>query len=173
MRATPRRCASPARTQRPFDLSSGPLLRTVLLTLDSGRHLLGSTAHHIIFDGGRCASSFRSSPRSMALMRQVSRRRCRTCRCSMPTMPSGSESSCRGTCWGRYSQLGATAAKPSGARTAHRLPEAEHLTFRGAYLPVEFVATLVGRLRDARETRRGHAVHADARRVRGDSASLH
>ncbi|WP_416970864.1 condensation domain-containing protein [Streptomyces sp. 4F14] len=35
----------------PFDLTSGPLLRTHLLTLPDGRRLLLLTAHHILLDG--------------------------------------------------------------------------------------------------------------------------
>jgi hypothetical protein len=37
--------------QRPFDLSSGPLLRVMLLKLSSEEHLLLFTMHHIISDG--------------------------------------------------------------------------------------------------------------------------
>ncbi|HEY3566790.1 MAG TPA: condensation domain-containing protein, partial [Thermoanaerobaculia bacterium] len=36
---------------RPFDLSRGPLLRTVLLRLSPGRHDLLMTLHHIVSDG--------------------------------------------------------------------------------------------------------------------------
>ncbi|HEY6331596.1 MAG TPA: condensation domain-containing protein, partial [Blastocatellia bacterium] len=36
---------------RGFDLSSGPLLRTVLLRIGPGQHALYFAAHHIVFDG--------------------------------------------------------------------------------------------------------------------------
>jgi len=36
---------------RPFDLRSGPLLRTTLLRLDAEEHLLLATLHHIVADG--------------------------------------------------------------------------------------------------------------------------
>lgn len=36
---------------RPFDLSTGPLLRTTLIKLDDHNHVLLSTIHHIISDG--------------------------------------------------------------------------------------------------------------------------
>ena len=36
---------------RPFDLDLGPLLRARLFTLGSGRHLLLTVAHHLVFDG--------------------------------------------------------------------------------------------------------------------------
>ncbi len=38
-------------TSRPFDLSTGPLVRAALLTLDYARHVLVVTAHHIVLDG--------------------------------------------------------------------------------------------------------------------------
>ena len=38
-------------SQRPFDLSSGPLLRAVLLRLDDHEHILLITIHHIVYDG--------------------------------------------------------------------------------------------------------------------------
>jgi amino acid adenylation domain-containing protein/FkbH-like protein len=40
-----------AEAERPFDLASGPLLRTTLLRLDEQEHLLLVTMHHIISDG--------------------------------------------------------------------------------------------------------------------------
>ncbi len=40
-----------AEARLPFDLGSGPLLRTTLLSLDAERHRLLSTFHHIVFDG--------------------------------------------------------------------------------------------------------------------------
>src|SRR5262249_15234231 len=36
---------------RPFDLSRAPLLRMVLLKLDSEEHVLITTTHHLIWDG--------------------------------------------------------------------------------------------------------------------------
>jgi len=45
-----RRLAS-EEAQRPFDLSTGPLLRTMLLKLSAEEHLLLFTMHHIISDG--------------------------------------------------------------------------------------------------------------------------
>ncbi|WP_163997838.1 non-ribosomal peptide synthetase, partial [Pyxidicoccus caerfyrddinensis] len=38
-------------TQRPFDLARGPLLRALLLRLDSEEHVLAATMHHIVSDG--------------------------------------------------------------------------------------------------------------------------
>jgi len=38
-------------TQRPFDLSRGPLLRIRLLRLDERVHILSLTMHHIVWDG--------------------------------------------------------------------------------------------------------------------------
>ncbi|MCP3059808.1 non-ribosomal peptide synthase/polyketide synthase [Myxococcus sp. K38C18041901] len=40
-----------AEARRPFDLSTGPLLRTELLTLSESQHVLLLTLHHIISDG--------------------------------------------------------------------------------------------------------------------------
>ena len=37
--------------QRPFNLASGPLLRTTLLRLDAEEHVLLLVIHHIVFDG--------------------------------------------------------------------------------------------------------------------------
>jgi amino acid adenylation domain-containing protein len=36
---------------RPFDLTRGPLLRTLLIRLSASEHLLAATVHHIVFDG--------------------------------------------------------------------------------------------------------------------------
>jgi amino acid adenylation domain-containing protein len=38
--------------RRPFDLTRGPLLRTLLLRLEDERHLAVLTVHHIVSDGG-------------------------------------------------------------------------------------------------------------------------
>ncbi|MCE9671221.1 non-ribosomal peptide synthase/polyketide synthase [Myxococcus stipitatus] len=38
-------------SSRPFDLTTGPLLRTTLLRLDEREHLLSVTMHHIVSDG--------------------------------------------------------------------------------------------------------------------------
>jgi amino acid adenylation domain-containing protein/non-ribosomal peptide synthase protein (TIGR01720 family) len=38
-------------TLRPFDLSAGPMLRTLLLRLGSESHVLLAAMHHIVFDG--------------------------------------------------------------------------------------------------------------------------
>src|SRR6201999_978772 len=35
----------------PFDLARGPLLRTVLVTVEAGESLFGFTVHHIVADG--------------------------------------------------------------------------------------------------------------------------
>ena len=40
-----------AEGRRPFDLASGPLLRTACLRLDGGEHVLLVTMHHIVSDG--------------------------------------------------------------------------------------------------------------------------
>ncbi|HSN87487.1 MAG TPA: condensation domain-containing protein, partial [Thermoanaerobaculia bacterium] len=40
-----------AEALRPFDLQTGPLLRTTLLRLDAAEHVLLVTVHHIVFDG--------------------------------------------------------------------------------------------------------------------------
>ncbi len=40
-----------AEIRRPFDLERGPLLRSLLLRIDRGEHLLLVTTHHIVFDG--------------------------------------------------------------------------------------------------------------------------
>ncbi len=45
------RRAAEAQSMRPFDLSSGPLLRVELLTLDEQEHVLLLTLHHIVSDG--------------------------------------------------------------------------------------------------------------------------
>ncbi|HEX3704066.1 MAG TPA: AMP-binding protein, partial [Vicinamibacterales bacterium] len=37
--------------RRPFDLSSGPLIRTSLIRIDPDNHVLLVTVHHIVFDG--------------------------------------------------------------------------------------------------------------------------
>jgi amino acid adenylation domain-containing protein len=37
--------------RRPFDLAAGPLLRSTLVTLDGGEHLLLLTLHHVVSDG--------------------------------------------------------------------------------------------------------------------------
>ena len=43
--------AAEAQSMQPFDLSSGPLLRVELLTLDEQEHVLLLTLHHIVSDG--------------------------------------------------------------------------------------------------------------------------
>ncbi|MCY1023460.1 non-ribosomal peptide synthase/polyketide synthase [Pyxidicoccus sp. MSG2] len=48
--AEARRLAS-EEAQRPFDLTNGPLLRTVLFRLDAREHVLVLTMHHIVSDG--------------------------------------------------------------------------------------------------------------------------
>src|SRR4029434_10738100 len=48
--AEARRMAS-EETQRPFDLSTGPLLRASVLRLSEQEHVLLCTMHHIISDG--------------------------------------------------------------------------------------------------------------------------
>jgi len=40
-----------AEARQPFDLAAGPLLRTTLLRLGAGEHILLLTVHHIAFDG--------------------------------------------------------------------------------------------------------------------------
>ncbi|WP_420231956.1 non-ribosomal peptide synthase/polyketide synthase [Pseudomonas sp. ABY48] len=45
------RRAAEAQSMQPFDLSSGPLLRVELLTLDEQEHVLLLTLHHIVSDG--------------------------------------------------------------------------------------------------------------------------
>ncbi|MET3457534.1 non-ribosomal peptide synthase/polyketide synthase [Pseudomonas kilonensis] len=45
------RQAAEAQSLQPFDLSSGPLLRVELLTLDEREHVLLLTLHHIVSDG--------------------------------------------------------------------------------------------------------------------------
>jgi amino acid adenylation domain-containing protein/non-ribosomal peptide synthase protein (TIGR01720 family) len=45
------RQAAQAQSMRPFDLSSGPLLRVELLKLDAQEHVLLLTLHHIVSDG--------------------------------------------------------------------------------------------------------------------------
>ncbi|WP_431081179.1 non-ribosomal peptide synthase/polyketide synthase [Pseudomonas thivervalensis] len=45
------RQAAEAQSMQPFDLSSGPLLRVELLTLDEQEHVLLLTLHHIVSDG--------------------------------------------------------------------------------------------------------------------------
>jgi amino acid adenylation domain-containing protein/non-ribosomal peptide synthase protein (TIGR01720 family) len=45
------RQAAEAQSMQPFDLSSGPLLRVELLTLDEREHVLLLTLHHIVSDG--------------------------------------------------------------------------------------------------------------------------
>jgi amino acid adenylation domain-containing protein len=42
---------STAESQRPFDLSKGPLLRVTLVRLDETEHALLLTFHHIVYDG--------------------------------------------------------------------------------------------------------------------------
>jgi amino acid adenylation domain-containing protein len=37
--------------RRPFDLAAGPLIRSLLVRLDAGTHLLAITAHHTVSDG--------------------------------------------------------------------------------------------------------------------------
>ncbi|NQU41035.1 MAG: amino acid adenylation domain-containing protein [Lentisphaerae bacterium] len=36
---------------KPFDLAEGPLLRAALIRMETGRHVLSFTPHHVIFDG--------------------------------------------------------------------------------------------------------------------------
>jgi amino acid adenylation domain-containing protein len=45
--------------RRPFDLSTGPLLRLNLLRLEDGEHLVASTMHHIVSDGWSTGLLFR------------------------------------------------------------------------------------------------------------------
>src|SRR5690606_34010324 len=45
--------------RQPFDLATGPLLRTRLLTLGADRHVLLITLHHIIADGWSMGVFFR------------------------------------------------------------------------------------------------------------------
>src|SRR5712671_3212976 len=51
--------AMKAEAQRPFDLSTGPLLRTLLVRLSAEEHLLLTVMHHIISDGWSSGIFFR------------------------------------------------------------------------------------------------------------------
>jgi NRPS condensation-like uncharacterized protein len=48
-----------AEAHRPFDLSSGPLLRAMTLQLDNDEHVVLLTIHHIVFDGWSMSVFFR------------------------------------------------------------------------------------------------------------------
>ena len=76
--------------QRPFDLGRGPLLRTTLLALGESLHVVLVTFHHIISDGWSIGVFVHEVAALYRATVGGHPRRCRRCRFSMPTMPTGS-----------------------------------------------------------------------------------
>ena len=83
-----------------------PLLRAHLLRLAEDEHVLLLTMHHIVSDGWSMGVLWRSWSVSTTLFARASLGRCRSCRSSTPTMPSGSGSGCRARCWNNSSRTG-------------------------------------------------------------------
>ena len=156
---------------RPFDLAAGPLFRARLLRLGADEHVLLLTMHHVVSDGW---STGRALPR--AVRRCTTRsaagasRRCPSCRCSTPTTPCGSASSCAATRWSGSWPTGASGwpARPRCWSCPPTIRARRCRRFRGAYERLRPVAPRwLGRLRALARARGRHAVHGAAGRLPG------
>ena len=85
-----------AETQRPFDLSCGPLFRVQLLRLAMDDHVLLMTLHHIITDGWSMGVLVRELAALTKLLLKGTHHRFQNCRFSMQILPYGNESGYRG-----------------------------------------------------------------------------
>ena len=121
--------------RRIFDLRRGPLLRVTVVTLGRANHVILVTLHHIVADGWSVGVFVRElSTLYAGVRRRAARRRCRSCRCSMPTSPSGSASGSEGERLDDAARLLAqrSSGAPAGARAADRPAAPSGADYQGA-----------------------------------------
>ena len=85
--------------RRPFDLTAGPLLRPRLFRLKSNDHVLLVTMHHIISDGWSIRVLMREIAAVLRGLLAVAAVAPADRRFSTPTLPNGSASVCKASCW--------------------------------------------------------------------------
>lgn len=81
-----------AEVGRPFDLVRGPLLQGPAAAAGETEHVLVLTLHHIVADGWSMPIMVDELVQLYAGYSQGHESTCKPCRCSTPTMPSGSAS---------------------------------------------------------------------------------
>jgi len=123
--------------RRPFDLSQGPLIRSILVRLSEQEHILLVTMHHIVTDGWSVGVFSASCPRSTKRLPPAKHLIYLNCRSSIRTTRPGSVDRSRGSIRSQLSywkKQFTTLPQALELPTDHPRPSVQALrAFRGAH----------------------------------------